>query len=244
MSLDRFQSLAPYIAAGTLALALVLFAISLRYFRKSRTDFYWRRRRAAGQRGSRIFVWALGLTLCSGAACTVTAVSALIKAGNTNAKATAAAAILDTNTPAAAKPTSKGGVPGTPTAPGTQDSIPLATSTAQLLVLGTPTFPPSPATPFTKIPLRCPTHSPTPTNTSPPTTTPTPSETLVPARLITATLSSSVTPGPSAKLNITALDTQISADFAPVSPGTTFTSVLQRLFFFVELSGSANVGIS
>src|SRR5258708_25091250 len=81
MTLDRFQSLAPFIAAGTLALALVLFALSLRYFRKSRTDFYWRRRRAAGQRGWRLFVWALALTLCSGGACTITAVSAFIKAG-------------------------------------------------------------------------------------------------------------------------------------------------------------------
>src|SRR5258708_33937505 len=99
MTLDRFQSLAPYIAAGTLALALVLFAISLRYFRKSRTDFYWRRRRAAGQRGSRIFVGALGLMLCLGAGCTGTAVSGPIKAGKNKAKTKTAPAIFATNTP-------------------------------------------------------------------------------------------------------------------------------------------------
>src|SRR5258707_4025937 len=81
MTPGQLQLAAPYLAAGLLALALVFFLISLRFFRKSRTDFYWRRRRAAGQRGWQLFVWALALTLCSGGACTVTAGSAFIKGG-------------------------------------------------------------------------------------------------------------------------------------------------------------------
>src|SRR5258707_12156452 len=81
MTPGQLQLAAPYLAAGLLALALVFFLISLRFFRKSRTDFYWRRRRAAGQRGWQLFVWALALTLCSGGACNVTAGSALHPGG-------------------------------------------------------------------------------------------------------------------------------------------------------------------
>src|SRR5450432_1969918 len=90
MTLDRLQTLAPYIAAGTLALALVLFVFSVGYFRKSRTDFYWRNRRAAGQRGWRLFVWALAMTIVGGGACTITATAALVKSHREAVEAAAA----------------------------------------------------------------------------------------------------------------------------------------------------------
>src|SRR5260370_15577831 len=78
MTPGQLQLAAPYLAAGLLALALVFFVISLRFFRKSRTDFYWRRRRTAGQRGWRLFVWSLGLMLVSGIICLVTGVAGLL----------------------------------------------------------------------------------------------------------------------------------------------------------------------
>ena len=90
MTLHGLQSYAPYIAAGAFVLALALFLISLRYFRKSRTDSYWRYRRVAGQRGWRLFVWALVLTVLSGAACTITATAALISASRSAAAGHAA----------------------------------------------------------------------------------------------------------------------------------------------------------
>src|SRR5579859_5779654 len=78
MTPGQLQIAAPYLAAGLLALALVFFLVSLRYFRKSRTDFYWRRRRTAGQRGWRLFVWSLGLMLVSGLICLVTGVAGIL----------------------------------------------------------------------------------------------------------------------------------------------------------------------
>src|SRR5512143_887730 len=69
MTPEQIRTVAPFIAVGILALALLLFLSSLRMFRKSRTDFYWRRRRAAGQRGWRLFVWSIVLSLMSGVLC-------------------------------------------------------------------------------------------------------------------------------------------------------------------------------
>src|SRR5258708_38322324 len=78
MTPDRLQAVAPFIAAGLFVLALLVFASSLRYFRKSRTDFYWRRRRISGQRGWRLFVWSIVLTLFSGLMRLVTGSAVLV----------------------------------------------------------------------------------------------------------------------------------------------------------------------
>src|SRR5258708_17049470 len=83
MTPDRLQAVAPFIAAGLFVLALLVFASSLRYFRKSRTDFCWRRRRMAGQRGWRLFVWSIVLTLFSGLMCLVTGVAGLVNTRQT-----------------------------------------------------------------------------------------------------------------------------------------------------------------
>jgi hypothetical protein len=47
---------------------------------------------------------------------------------------------------------------------------------------------------------------------------------------------SSVTPSANAKLTITALDTQISADFTPVQPGKSFPAGFSRIYYFVDFS--------
>ena len=61
-----------YGAAGLFALAVLLFLISLRLFRRSRRDVFWRRRREAGQRGWRLFVLAFTLFVLSGVTCAST----------------------------------------------------------------------------------------------------------------------------------------------------------------------------
>src|SRR2546428_4660080 len=83
MTPEQLQLAAPLFAVGLFGLALLTFFLSLRFFRKSRTDFYWRRRRSAGQRGWRLFVWSIILTLVSGLLCLVTGLAGLISARST-----------------------------------------------------------------------------------------------------------------------------------------------------------------
>src|SRR5262249_44919080 len=69
------------------------------------------------------------------------------------------------------------------------------------------------------------------------TPTATASSTLKPVNISTQTLESSVTPGQNASLKITALDTQISGAFQPITPGDSFTGGFTRLYFFVPFTG-------
>jgi hypothetical protein len=48
----------------------------------------------------------------------------------------------------------------------------------------------------------------------------------------TTTLESSVTPSPTARLTINALDTQIGKDNGPVNPADTFPAGFTRIYFF------------
>lgn len=75
---EQVQTAAPILAASIFAFAMLLLLLSLRLFRKSRRDVYWRRRRAAGQRGWRLFVWSLGLILMSGVICVTTGIAGLL----------------------------------------------------------------------------------------------------------------------------------------------------------------------
>lgn len=72
-----------------------------------------------------------------------------------------------------------------------------------------------------------------------PTLTPgaTDSPTLKPVIISSLTLESSVTPSRNAALKITALDTQISGNFEPITPSDTFTQGFTRIYFFVTFSG-------
>ncbi|MEP7285169.1 MAG: hypothetical protein ABI947_05310 [Chloroflexota bacterium] len=94
MTPDQLQTGAPLIAAGLFVMALVLFLFSLYYFRRSRTDAYWRRRRNAGQRGWRILVWSVILIIGSGAICGTVGLAGLISPR----PAPIAEALLATNT--------------------------------------------------------------------------------------------------------------------------------------------------
>jgi hypothetical protein len=75
---ERLQSIAPTVALVLFGLAVLLLLFSLRLFSKSRHDAYWRRRRAAGQRGWRLFVWSITLTFASGSICLATGVVGFI----------------------------------------------------------------------------------------------------------------------------------------------------------------------
>ncbi len=59
----------PYITGAFLGLAVLAFAWALRLFRRSRTDAYWRKRRAAGRRGLRLVTLAVALFALSGISC-------------------------------------------------------------------------------------------------------------------------------------------------------------------------------
>ncbi len=270
MTPDRLQSAAPLIAVALLVLALVLFLLSLRYFRKSRTDFYWRRRRSAGQRGWRLFVWSLFLTLSSGIICLGTGVQGLLQARSVSATAAAIKLTLSptdirvtviTNTPTqtdtatltetqtepatAQEPASTSIAMATATATssptststGSPSPSPVPTQDATDVATAAPTASPTPGPASTTILLRTATHTATPTMTYTPSLTLTPTETLVPAIANTTVLESSVTPSAQATLTITALDTQISAQFGPVTPGDTFPAGFNRIYYFVKFSG-------
>ncbi len=247
MTPDRIQAIAPYIAIGIFVLGVMLLLVSLRYLRKGRTDSYWRARRTAGQLGWRLFLWSLGLMVLSGAICAATGVVALINAhaarNLTITQIVTQAAVQDTQTPN----TPQSGSQSRPL-PGASPTLLTQTAAATLAATNvppssTPSARPTltPTQPPTQTPtLRVVTATPPPIPTQTPTITETPTETLMPALSITATLNSSVTPGPDAHLTITALDTQISGDFGPISPGVRFTAGFNRIYFFVKYSGMQN----
>ncbi len=277
MAPEQLQAITPLIAAAFLALALLLFLASLRMFRKSRTDFYWRRRRAAGQRGWRMFVLSIGITLLSGVLCVATGLAGILYARPTPTvvlfihSATATTAPLETTTLMAttpSTPTDTATAPATftvvvasrvptimhsatssvtpitptttlmattlsPTATPTALPSATATLTATLTETPTATFTPS----ATDTPPATPTTTSTPSRTATPTITPTQTQTLKPALVSTTVLESSVTPGANASISITAISTQISGDFGPVDPATTFKAGFSRVYFFVNFSG-------
>ncbi|HLY27027.1 MAG TPA: hypothetical protein VKQ72_11855 [Aggregatilineales bacterium] len=242
MTPDRLQAIAPFIAIGVFILGALLFLLSLRYLRKGRTDAYWRARRTAGQRGWQLFLWAVGLMVLSGVICGVTGVAALINAHAARSQSVTQASMqntlpssLDTSTPPTASLLASLSPATTNEVAGTQVTG-LATASA---ATAAPEVTPTPAPTETST-LRVVTATPPPIPTQSPTISSTPTETLVPALAVSPTLDSSVTPGADARLTITALDTQISADFTPVSPGVRFAAGFNRIYFFVKYSGMQN----
>ncbi len=264
MTTEQLQPVAPVIAAVLFALALLLFVTSLRFFRKSRTDFYWRRRRSAGQRGWRLFVWSIILTLLSGLLCLVTGLTGLIYARTTPT----AIALLRSATLTHAGPTTavqpspsltrtltatvtkSAAVQPTQMASPTITIIPSSTTTITPSATATATLTPTPTlTPsLTPTPTATATATPTytatptatvtdtPTTTFTPTITPTPTDTLIPV-IQSTSLESNVTPSADASISITALDTQVSNDGTPITPSTTFKAGFSRIFFFVDFKG-------
>lgn len=210
---DTIQHILPYITGMLFLFALLVFLVSARLFRRSRTDVFWRRRRQAGRRGWHLFLAAFGILITSGLSCALTL---------------AVAVAPDQNEPTPARV----GITGTavsfpPTATETAAATPSATLPA---VNDTPSRSPTqiPATPtpvvimITTTPIVVPTVTPFPTFTpnAPP-------------------LEANATPRPNARIVITALDDRISDAFAPVNPRTTFSAGTERIYMFVEFRNMA-----
>jgi len=203
---ETIQNALPTITIAMLGLALLLFLLSLRLFRRSRTDVYWRRRREAGQRGWRIFVLAFTLTILGSVSCILTLLVGVWEEDNPAPTSTQVITVQDRTTSPA--PT----VDGTSNAP-TPDN---ATTVEQI-----PT--PTPSTPVFVVITATPDYTPT--------ATPFPTFTLHFTPIM-----SSVTPQPGAKLRITALDDQITDTLRPISPRTSFDAGTKRIYLFVEYS--------
>lgn len=204
---ETVQNALPYVTGSLFGLALLLFAISLRLFKRSRTDVFWRRRREAGQRGWRLFVLASGLLLFSAVTCVLTVAIGLVS--DKNEADAGRVSLTPPPTVLAENSNSVGTLPPLTDTPPPDDLGSRATTPASIplvvIVTATPVYTPTPS-PF-------PTYTP---NVPP--------------------VVSSVTPQPGATLRIVALDDQIDANFGPVNPRTSFVAGVKRLYLFVEFS--------
>jgi hypothetical protein len=246
MTVEQLQSVVPLIAVAFIALAFLLLLMSLRYFRKSRTDFYWRRRRAAGQRGWRLFVWSVTLTLVSGILCMLTGLAGLIYARPT--LTVVVEANTATNSPSSPAPPSVTDAPvaaATLTTTLTSGATLVPTTTLPVPSVVTPappsitnTLPQTPTQTLTPTTSRSPTMtlSPTltPTSSASPTLTPSlvPSDTLMP----TASPTPTITWTPSATLVAVPVVTQ--ALESSVTPGADASLRITGLDTQVSSEGS------
>ncbi|MBI5958313.1 MAG: hypothetical protein HY866_06255 [Chloroflexi bacterium] len=214
MMLDAVQDNLTYITGALFGLTLLLFFISFRLFRLSRTSVYWRKRRDAGRRGWRLFVVAAVLMVISVFSCVLMAVT-LNRDGDDKEQPLLTSAAGQPSPTAHSNPANDSSL----TLPATGEN----SLTATLPPAGFST-PAETATPLivviTATPIFTPTETPFPTFT--PYVTPP---------------SMNITPLPEAQLTITALDDQISETFAPVNPRTIFRAGLERIYLFVEFSG-------
>ncbi len=252
MTSEQLQPVAPVIAAALLALALLLFLMSLRFFRKSRTDFYWRRRRSAGQAGWRLFVWSIILTLFSGLVCLVTGVAGLIY---TKSTPTMAAALLNSPTAtvrsltptlvAPTKPPSATASPQSPTI--TQSAMPsptrTATATATVATTAAPSVVPTNTSSPTKTPTNTPTDTPTRTPASTPTPTPTATATGTPTDTPTRTPTATQTPSPTATVTDTPTDTP-TATITPTPTDTLIPALVSTFSLESSVTPGANASIT
>ena len=213
---ETIQHALPLLTGGFFALALLLILISLRLFRRSRTDVFWRRRREAGQRGWRLFLFAFSLLALASLTCALTLAIGLL-GDEDSATGDTPAATQETTRLAASLETPEAPstvAPGTPNAP--------ESTTGPAESGHTATAPP--ATLMIVIITATPAYSPTPTSFP----TFTPFATPAPA---------GVTPRPGAVLRITALSDQVDAALHPVNARTEFATGTKRIYFFVEFSG-------
>jgi hypothetical protein len=213
--LHTIKNALPYTTGMLFLLALLLFLISLRLFRRSRRDVFWRRRRDAGQRGWRIFVFAFALFALSAISCTFTGMVMLFAKSNTSHSAPPEV-VSENSTPIAPETSTVSSVTE-PSPTGAEvlstplpvETLPGATPTAVVVIItATPVF--------------------TPTDTLFPTFTP-----------YVTPLVSNVTPLPDAQIKITALDDQMSATLTPVNPRVLFDAGVKRIYLFVEFKGMA-----
>jgi hypothetical protein len=211
--LENAQNTLPVITGALLVLALLLFLLSLRLFRRSRSDVFWRRRRDAGQRGWRILVLSFLLIILSIFSCIFTAVSTLI---NRNNSTPAPTEVVIEPSPS---PLPNATLEATQT-------LPVPNSTEVPVPTPTPTVPVDTPTPVVIVITATPVY--TPTETPFPTYTP-----------VVTPLVSDVTPLPDAMIRIMALDDQISDALTPVNPRAAFRAGTTRIYMFVEFTGMA-----
>ncbi len=213
---ESLQNILVYLTGAFFVLALLVVLIALRLFRRSRTDIFWRRRREAGQRGWRLFLFGGVLLALSAVACVSSVVLSVFGDDETPTTATEVAGartadVLD--------------VTATPSLE------PLPTTA---LVDNEATLAPQPAE-STEPPV---TQTPAPTvvviiTATPPLTTPLPTPFATFTPYVTPVVSS-VTPSPDAALEITALDSAISDQLGPVNPSTSFEAGIARIYLFVD----------
>jgi hypothetical protein len=214
---DSIRDILPFSVGIAFILALLLLLVSLRLFRRSRTDVFWRRRRDAGRRGWRLFVLAFVFFGFSAVLCAATLLMTLVFDHN------------DTSEPDLVVSTGIQFVEEiSPTPPDTA-ILPADQSTPPPNPTGTlsPAFPNNPLTtpPDTVVVIITTTPILTSTETPFPTFTPD-----------FPPLQSSVTPLPGASIRITALDDEISDTFTPINPRTVFQPGTTRIYLFVEFS--------
>lgn len=205
---DSIFNALPYITAALFGLALLLMLLSVRLFRRSRTDVFWRRRREAGQRGWRLFLASVLILITSGVACAATALNTWLPEQDDEQTATSTtAAVAEISTLPVDEATAF---------QLTASPSPLPTETTELTL--TPADTPTPV-----VIIVTSTPPPVPTNTMRPTFTanaPTPV--------------SNVTPEPGAQITITALDDQISDTYQAINPRGTFDESTRRIYLFVQ----------
>lgn len=220
---DTLRTVLPYFTGVLFLLALLLFLISVHLFRRSRTDVFWRKRREAGQRGWRLFVFAFVLILLSGAACAATLLTGGLTDTDDTTPSPSGPTLAETLTAqeASPQPQQPAETPVQPDRSPAMDETPAAVASPDA-PQSTPVIAPDQTlTPEVIIVSSTPVL--TPTQTPYPTFTPN-----------AAPLTTTVTPDPNAQITITALDDQISDQYQPVNPRGTFATGTTRIYLFVE----------
>lgn len=144
---ENAQNALPYITGALLALALFLFLLSLQWFRRSRTDVFWRRRRDAGQRGWRSLVLSFILILLGGISCAFTVLTAIVNEDDSPSELTGIAAD-PSSAPSAIKTPATPRIVLAPVTLPPGPGLPLDTPTAVVVIITTtPVYTPT-ETPF------------------------------------------------------------------------------------------------
>lgn len=131
-----------YFTGATLALGLLLFLVSLRLFRRSRTDVFWRRRREAGQRGWRLFLVAFLLFIVGGVSC-VTTLALMLLSDDTDTATETTNTASSGVTPPEYSPTAAETIASTPIPP----EVTVDTTPTAIIITATPAHTPT-ETPF------------------------------------------------------------------------------------------------
>jgi hypothetical protein len=230
MDLSQLIAIAPTAALVMLAAACLALLWSMALFRRSRSNVFWRQRRQSGQRGLRMLLLGLALSLVSAVSCVFgVAAPRLLPLVSTvtlipTAAADAATQVLPVQPTTAVPPTASdtpSATPAPPTAPATA-SFTIAAALTTTLITATPTstatvtlslIPASLTATATRTAAATRSATPTriavPTQTGTPTASDTPSPTATRTPSATPSLTSTATVTPTATLTPTPTETLI-----------------------------------